>query len=266
MDIDHVLGRNGNGTPPLWNKDVVLVGAGSIGGYLARALAQLGAGRGERGRLTLIDDDILKASNIGSHSLGTPGVGKLKVTALREQIEADFPGARVWSRNGLVQTQQLLLSQADLVVEATGERGVSELVNSMVIHARVNRIRFPTVLYTWIEGAGAAVQTFFGTDPEFGCLRCLRPDFLQPSRFSALKDEATVELKGGCGEAFFMPYGPSAPMMAASLAAQHIYDWIQGNPRPVLRTVRLNLHQTREAKPSNPRRAVSCPACGSLGN
>jgi len=266
MDIDHVLGRNGNGTPPLWSKDIVLVGAGSIGGYLARALGQLGAGRGPSGRLTLIDDDVLKATNIGRHSLGTPEVGKLKVNALREQIEADFPGARVWSRNGLVQTQQLLLSQADLVIEATGERGVSELLNSLVIDARIRGSRYPAVLYTWIEGAGAAVQTFFGSDPEFGCLRCLHPDFVQPSRFSALKDEGNVELMGGCGEAFFMPYGPSAPMMAASLATQHIYDWVQGNARPVLRTVRLNLHQTREVKPSNPRRAASCPACSSHGN
>ena len=266
MDIDHVLGRNGDGTPPLWGKDVVLVGAGSIGGYLARALGQLGAGRGPNGRLTLIDDDVLKTTNIGRHSLGAPEVGKLKVAALRAQIEADFPGARVWDRNGLLQSQELLLSRADLVIDATGERGVSELVNSLVLDARVQGNRYPAVFYTWIEGAGAAVQTFFGSDPEFGCLRCLHPDFTQPNRFSALRDDADAELKGGCGEAFFMPYGPSAPMMSASLAAQHVYDWTQGNARPVLRTVRLDLHQTREIKPLNPRRAAACPACGSNGN
>jgi molybdopterin/thiamine biosynthesis adenylyltransferase len=266
MDIDHVLGRNGHGTPPLWNKDILLLGVGSIGGYLARALAQLGAGRGPTGRLTLVDDDVLKATNIGRHSLGTPGVGKPKVTAVREQLEADFPGAHVFSRECLAQTQEFLLSHADLVVEATGERGVSEFLNSLVINARMSGTRYPPVIYTWIEGAGAAVQTFFGGDPEFGCLRCLRPDFSLPSRFSALRDEANVELRGGCGEAFFMPYGPSAPMMAASLAAQHISDWNQGSARPILRTIRLDLGQTREVKPSNPRRAASCPACGSHGN
>ena len=266
MDIDHVLGRNGNGTPPLLGKTVVLVGAGSIGGYIARALAQLGAGRGPSGQLMLLDNDTLKATNIGRHSLGTLCVGKPKVIALKEQIEADFPGTHVWPRNGLLQTHLSILGQADLVVDATGERGVSELLNSQVIDARNRKVGYPAVLYTWIEGAGAAVQTFFGSDPEFGCLRCLQPDFSQVGRFSALQDRGDVELKGGCGETFFMPYGPSAPMMAAALASQHIYDWTEGRSRPVLRTIRLDLAHTREVKPSNPRRTDVCPACGLHGN
>lgn len=259
-DLDYALTRIGDGMAALSGKQVLLVGCGSIGGFLARALAQLGAGAGG-GKLVLIDDEALTMANIGRHALGAADVGKLKTEACRALILRDFPGTAVLSRKFSVQSQRALFSRLDLVIDATGEAGVSEMLNAWMLEAQASGAAFPALLHVWIEGLGAAVQTFIGNDPAFGCLRCLRPEHGERARFSALKDDAAVELSGGCGEALFTPYGPSAPMMASALAAQHVTDWARGRPRPLLRTGRLDWSNTKDIKPANPTASSRCPAC-----
>jgi molybdopterin/thiamine biosynthesis adenylyltransferase len=259
-DLDYALGRNGDGMPPLSGKQIVLVGCGSIGGFLARSLAQLGAGR-EQGRLILVDDDRLATANLGRHVLGSDDVGLMKADACRAQILNDLPGTTVLARTSLVQSQQALVGRADLVIDATGEHGVSEMLNAWMLDARKEGASFPGLLHVWIEGAGAAVQTFVSSDPAFACLRCLQPVHSERGRFSALKEDAPVELRGGCGETPFTPYGPAAPMMAAALAAQHATDWAQGHARPLLRTGRLDWSVTKDVKPANPTVSERCPAC-----
>jgi len=259
-DVDYALGRNGGGMAPLSKRKIVLVGCGSIGGFLARSLAQLGAGR-DGGMLILIDDDSLAATNVGRHLLGMGDVGRSKVDACRDQILRDLPGGKVLARKFKVQSQRHLFTGADLVIDATGEQGVSEMLNDWMLEARSKGTEFPDLLHVSIEGAGAAVQSFISSDAAFGCIRCLRPNHAERSRFSPLKDEMDVTVLGGCGEAAFTPYGPAAPMMAAALAAQHATDWANGQPRHLLRTGRLDWANTKEVKPVNPTKSDHCPAC-----
>jgi hypothetical protein len=260
-DIDYALERSGDGTPPLSGKQVVLVGCGSIGGFLSRSLAQIGAGRGG-GQIVLIDDERLATVNVGRHVLGVGDVGRLKAQACRDLIIRDLPGTAILARPFVVQTQRSLVQGADLTIDATGERGVGERLNAWMLEAQATGAGFPCLLHAWIEGAGAAVQSFMGSDAAFACLRCLKPDPTDAhSRFSALRDEAAVQLSGGGGEALFTPYGAAAPMMAAAMATQHAYDWVKGHPRPLLRTGRLDWASTKEVKPTNPTATKLCPAC-----
>jgi molybdopterin/thiamine biosynthesis adenylyltransferase len=260
-DIEYALSRNADGGSTLSGKQLVLVGCGSIGGYLARALCQLGAGR-DGGSLVLIDDDTLATHNLGRHALGAADVGRPKVEGCRDQIQRDLPGAAVSARKFLVQSQRAAVMGGDLLIDATGEQGVSEMLNSWMLEARAAAAPFPDVLHVWIEGAGWAVQTFMASDPAFACLRCLKPGHDEPSRFSAVTAGATVELRGGCGEALFTPYGPAAPMMASALAVQHSADWARGHSRPLLRTGRLDWANSRDVKNTNPTISDRCPACG----
>lgn len=259
-DLAHALERNGDGAMPLAGKQIAVIGCGSIGGFFARSLAQLGAGFGG-GRLLLIDDETLSIGNIGRHVLGMPHVGKLKVAGCRALILADLPDCALTARGFAVQSQRSLVSGMDLICDATGEQSVSEMINAWMIEARRAETDFPEVLHTWIEGAGAAAQTFFSSDPAFACLRCLTPDHEALPRFSPLRDSTGTVLVGACGEQPFTPYGPAAPMTAAALAVQHAADWAQGRPRPLLRTLRLDWTATREIKPTNPDPSPRCPAC-----
>lgn len=259
-DLGYALTRNGGGMLPLAGKQLVLVGCGSIGGYLARALVQLGAGF-EGGRFILIDDDVLETRNLGRHVLGIAEVGKAKVTGCRALINADFPDATIVTRKSLIQKQKALVLGADILVDATGEQGVSEMLNGWMLEAEGAKQPYPTQFHAWVEGRGAAVQSFVSSDPDFACLRCLQPDHEASARFSTSRDNSPLPLEGGCGEQPFTPYGPSAPLMAASLAAQHVSDWARGNARPLLRTARLDWSATKEVKPTNPSPSARCPAC-----
>jgi hypothetical protein len=66
--------------------ELVLVGCGGIGSNLAVLLASVGAGR-----LTLVDDDAVEASNLNRLLWATPSdIGRAKVVALAAHLESRF--------------------------------------------------------------------------------------------------------------------------------------------------------------------------------
>jgi hypothetical protein len=260
VDTDYILGTNGEGgVAPLAGRTVTLVGCGAIGGFLAAGLAQLGAGLGG-GRLLLLDHDELSARNTARHRLGAGFIGRNKAQACRESLIADLPGLTVSALPLKVEQARAQVMGANLIIDATGEQGVGDLLNVWRLDAAAGGAS-PALLHVWIEGAGAAARTHFSSDPAFGCYRCLQPDLAQPARWPALRPGVPPQVDTGCGEVPFSPYGPAGPMSAAGLAATHVLDWAAGHPRPLMRTHRLNLSDTVERPPTNPSRSPSCPAC-----
>ena len=258
-DLGYALGRNGKDVPPLSGRTILLIGCGAIGGFLSRGLVQLGAGSGG-GQLILADGDRLASWNVGRHVLGMEAVGLNKAEACRDALLRGFPGVAVTARAAEIQTSPSLFERADLCINATGEEAVGDMLNDWALRLDDEEGGTPALFHSWIEGEGAAAFSFYSTDKEFGCFRCLHPVHGEPGRYTTLIGQPP-ELLGGCGEGAFMPYGPAAPMAAASLVAQHSVDWAAGNPRPLLRTFRLDFRNTREVKPSNPPASDRCPAC-----
>lgn len=248
------------GRPPLAGRTIVLIGCGAIGGYLARLLIQLGAGVG--GRLALIDKDILGFDNVRRHQLGLGDFLRGKATACAEMLRRDFPGVDVDPVADDVTKRSSVLSAADLVIDATGEQGVSEWLNQWALDRHAVEGSAPPLLFVWIAGLGSAVQSFLAAHDGFACYRCLRPDLLKPGRFEPLK-EAPPEPVAGCGDQASASYGPAAPVAAASLAANHASDWARGHLHPRLRAVRIDWEATVKRDPKSPDRAADCPACGS---
>lgn len=259
VDLEFVLGLNGRERPALADKRVLLVGCGAIGGYLSRMLAQNGAGLGT-GVLVLVDPDRLDHLNIRRHVLGQGDVGNGKAESCKQMIDRDLPGLNVIARPATVQSQLGLLEDCDLVVDATGEQGISELLNAWMIERQIASTPTPTLLYTSIEGQGLAVKSFIGSNDKFACLRCLQPEHDHAPRFSAVVGRIE-EPVAPCGEQPITRYGPAAPMAAAALATQHAVDWGEGHEMPLLRVVRLIQQGTREVRPTNPAPKAQCPAC-----
>lgn len=254
FDLRTLFATNGGGeSAPLAACNVVLVGCGAVGGYLARILGQMGAGIDEF--LTLIDPDVLSFSNTRRHALGLNSFGKNKATACRQAILSDFPALRIRDVVGNATSKEAILEEADLVIDATGEEGFSEWLNEWAIERRRKDAETPAIQFVWIEGWGAAVQTFFFEDEQFACYHCLG------DRFTALR-EAPPEPVVACGEQNTTPYGPSAPSAAASLAASQLTGWANGNAQPLIRTLRLDWKGTIKRDPTNPKKAKSCTACG----
>lgn len=242
--------------PDLKNKTIILVGCGAIGSYLAPALVRLGAGTGS-GSLSLIDNDTLWPENLGRHSLGYSSLFKSKSAELSAELKRQFPMARLLASEENVADVSKLFD-ADLLIDATGEEAVSEMLNAR----RLAKASHTPVLHAWILGNGEAVQTLWTQGAKSGCYRCLRktgPGELKEQRYPVLK--ASPKRKQIACHAF-TPYAVSAAMHAAALATEVIVDWLErGDPSPRFRTRIADNANVHKVKNQDPERLARCPAC-----
>lgn len=242
----------------LASKKIALIGCGAIGGYLAQGLVRLGGGSGRGGKLQLLDIDELGPENLGRHWLGIPALFLPKARAVAEELERQFPHARVdWKQANAAESLSMIFS-ADLVIDATGEEAVNELLNEAHLERRKSG---PAMVYVWIKGNGECAQALW-VDGKGGCRRCLRlpADAPQPraERFPVLKREPETRFVG-CHS--FAPYAVSAPMQAAALALELIGDWLKGNPSPRFRTRAVASADLRSVRDQDISPLDKCPAC-----
>lgn len=241
----------------LAGKRVTVVGCGAIGSYVAQALVRLGAGT-SGGKLKLLDMDKLEPENLGRHVLGYPALFQDKAQALRDELARQFPLSVVEPQVIDVRDATKLFD-TDLVVDATGEEAVSELLNFRRLRSRSSK----PILHVWILGNGEAVQALWAQGRELGCYRCLQvPDaarYRQP-RYPVLKATPTRRVLG-CRA--FTPYAVSAPMYAASLATEMVVDWLRlGAASPIFRTRTTDNANVARVKNQDLTRLDRCPACG----
>ncbi|WP_431259402.1 ThiF family adenylyltransferase [Roseateles chitinivorans] len=243
----------------LSGKRVTVVGCGAIGSFAASALVRLGAGSGKKGCLRLIDPDELNPENLGRHTLGYPALLQHKATALRDELRRQFPHSEIVSdaRSAFDANQ---LFAADLIVDATGEESVSELINGL----RLERALSLPVLHVWIRGNGEAVQALWAEGNEHACYRCLVVPDLKIHRRERIPLLKTIPERRMDGCRSYTPYAVSAPMHAAALAADMICDWLQGDPAPRFRTRARENADVFGAKNQDLTPIKGCPACGQL--
>ena len=263
VDLKHVVSRNLAGRAHLGGRRLALVGCGTIGSHLARMLVQSGAGL-LGGVLTLIDKDVMMPENVGRHLLGTTSILEHKATAVAGELKRHIPDVEVETlvQDASVNTDRLRLF--DLVIDATGEEGLSYALNDAFLRQRTRPDgRAPDVLYVRLFGNGAAGQCLLVDGAGYACFKCLRPRHGEPWRFDPLRQGVgTVVQPAACGTGPFVAYGVAAPTMAAALALQAVLDWAAGDPSPRLRTVRVEQAATCVVRDKNPSRASGCPACG----
>ncbi len=203
-DADWVHGRGRDvRTAKLLDSTVVIVGCGSVGGPVACALAQSGAGR-----LVLVDNDVLSWPNVGRHPLGATAVGRNKAEFLAKRLQADFPHLQIESRacylQEVLQSDPELLEAADLIVAATGNWGAESAVNRW--HVEHGRPR--PILYCWTE-AHACAGHAVAIAREGGCLQCHIGRTGSPL-FKVVEwsdDGDASQEEPACG-AHYHPYGP----------------------------------------------------------
>ncbi len=241
----------------LTDKKITLVGCGAIGGFLAKALSGMGAGRGRRGALMLHDPGTIGPENVGRHYLGMNSWGLPKAEAMADDLRRQFPGIVVESKVGAVSLNQKLL-MTDLLIDATGKEAVSEMLNHYRLAA--NRT-VPPFLFVSVRGNGEAVQALWTDDRRYACFRCLRrppgPHYFQ-DRFKLL-NASPIEGFKGCQA--FTPYAVSAPMSAAALATDMVADWLKGNVSPRFRTRAMERADVNQVKNKDLEPIAGCPAC-----
>lgn len=247
-------------TKSLIGKKVVVIGCGAIGGFVAHAVARLGAGVGGGGRLVLIDKDEIQPGNLGRHILGFPSLHVPKAEALEKELRGQFPYMNITAHLEDARVVSKLFDN-DLLIDATGEESLS-IALARAHHERAGSASgVPPLLHVWVAGNGEAVQGLFVDGKKGGCYRCMwtdDPKFGMKERFPLLK-KAPKSSFVGCQSVTLFPV--AAAMSAAALVGDMVIDWLEGDPSPRFRTrVRENAEVFRISS-QDLARLKDCPAC-----
>ncbi|MDZ4113270.1 MAG: ThiF family adenylyltransferase [Brevundimonas sp.] len=128
------------GYSDLADKTVGLVGCGSAGSKIAASLARAGAGH-----LILVDDDILLPENLVRNDLDWTVMGEHKVRGVARRADLAAPGVRIDTHIKRLAAQEASgvadgilhsLQQCDLIIDATAEPAVFNLLAGVVSAAR----------------------------------------------------------------------------------------------------------------------------------
>lgn len=166
-DSEYLISRGGIFTD-IKGKKVLIVGCGSIGGYLTSELIKSGISN-----LTLVDNDKLTAGNIYRHLLGLEYIGQYKTKAISKHIEKNIPFIKINTFEDkiedLIENYMLDFEEFDLIISATGNHNMNRWINE---YLEYNNITTP-VVYLWNEVLGIGNHAAFIDNRNKGCFECL---------------------------------------------------------------------------------------------
>ncbi|MBY0345525.1 MAG: ThiF family adenylyltransferase [Neisseriaceae bacterium] len=261
---EFLLSRNAkNDRIQLKDKKILLIGCGTIGGYLAKSLVQIGAGFG-KGELILCDPDKLQPGNLGRHILGVQYLGEYKSAALAHSIREDGLGAEVVSLEVKFLPEAENLKDYDLVINATGDEAFSLLLSQAFYNLKLNDTQAPLLIHGWISGFGNSAKALL-EDGRRGCYACqfkYKPGSIKEDIYPTLGHSVATKdfspFKRSCSE-LHLPFATDASLLATSMVIQLVQSRAKNAPNLLMRGVsdvaeRLKDHLLRKRP--------GCPICG----
>ena len=210
MDYNYLVNRAG-AMNELGNKQILLLGCGSVGGYIAENLCKMGVRN-----LDILDKDFFSESNLFRHYLGMNALAnKLnnKAQLMKSQLESEFLDVDIDSLDFKEPTVEAYLQEPDrlkgydLIVSALGEPALNLKINRIL---REKEYRVPFICsYNEPYGIGGHVILTNTANGE-GCLECLYTNIdsteLRENRVSLVKEGQNFKKNiSGCGGSF-VPY------------------------------------------------------------
>lgn len=226
-DRKYLQSRVADSANPLAGKSFLIIGCGSIGGYLGTYMAKAGCDD-----LTFVDNQKLEEENIYRHVLGMKYLGLNKADAMRQYLCDEIPYLNVKSRDFgiqcLVRNGVIDFTKFDVIISATGNHNVNCWLNRYV---QENAISVP-IIYAWNEpldiGCHAALfnqswngdyEKLFSRDLEAGTL-------YDNTSYCDQNQEITRNFLG-CGSSY-IPYGTEVSIQSAMLALDLIKRLLTG--------------------------------------
>lgn len=203
IEKEYLMGRVGETL--LNNKKILLIGCGSIGGYITDLLVKAGANR-----IMLVDNDKLNEENVFRHILGMQYTSMYKSVALAEFYKQNIPGVKIDTHVSTIQDaieeEEICLETYDIVISAIGNHNVNLWLNKYVYK---NKIDIP-VYYAWNEVYGIGNHAAYIARKNTGCYRCFfaRDEFsgeLFDRNAFCERGQAVVNSDARCGSSY-IPY------------------------------------------------------------
>lgn len=229
IDPRYMLVRGG-AEKNIMEKSALLIGCGSVGGFLADNLCQCGIGT-----LDILDKDILTVDNVHRHALGFEDAitGQYKADLLKKRLESRFPYVDIDSLSFADRSAETLIHEPrrllhyDLIISATGNPALDLEIND-VLHKLDNAPPF-VVCFNEPYGIGGHAVAVLG---EGGCLRCLYSDpisgELSPFLASFVKENQSFSKTiSGCSSAF-VEYSVLDSQQTAIIASRLVIDVLNG--------------------------------------
>lgn len=204
---------------------VAILGCGSLGGSLARLMAQAGVGN-----LLLVDPATLDWPNVGRHVLGASSVSQFKAPELAREIEKSYPhlGDISWRRERVgpeAWTLLDLLAACDLIVSTMGNWAAENYLNDVQQESE----SFPPIVYGWVEPNAVAAHAIVMPRGD-ACLRCGVNDKGRPQMAVTDWPDGGDSLQAPACGAVFTPYGPAELCWAHALLSETVIDGLINKP------------------------------------
>lgn len=205
----------------------LVIGCGSIGGYLVNEIIKAGADR-----ITLVDSDKMQNENIYRHLLGIEYVGQYKAEALAQYFRKNMPEVKIIPYDedicDLLEEENIQLNDFDIIISATGNHNVNRWINKMVQEMK----RDIPVIYVWNEPLDLGCHVAVIISANKGCYECF---FDRDSENEELFDKVAYCAPGqnitknimGCGSAF-VPYASTVSLKSAALCMDIVSAVVDG--------------------------------------
>lgn len=213
VDYYYLCKQIGNDTS-IMDKRVLLIGAGSMGSYVAKEIVKAGIRN-----LTIYDSDIVEDENILRHRVSGLWTGSSKVSSLKWELEFLHPEVHVKAINYNISDVLLKeeLEKHDLLIFTVGSSDVQLEANRVLKQEKCCK----NVLYVWLEAGGTNSHILFVDYSKKGCFECLftNEDGNVTNNKANVVDNDVMErntIKNGCG-ATRVKYGTAILLRTTSV-------------------------------------------------
>tara|TARA_B100000700_G_scaffold155730_1_gene172915 strand:- start:2073 stop:3788 length:1716 start_codon:yes stop_codon:yes gene_type:complete len=236
----------------LVDKQICIIGAGTLGSYLAHILMKHGAGSSKS--LHIYDDDLLLPQNISRHLLGAESLFINKAQALVNSQKKLAPNNKLISHKEKFTDLNQIPQGTDIVIDATGE-----FSTAMTLNHQYRSKEFAFKLYhSYLCAGGHSARLFKQGDG--GCYRCLFDNEHEHIDKEFKKAEHKALITRNCGESN-VQFPVDSSIGAASFIAANILECEYSDKKSAYIFFRTLGKKAAEHKNKPLQRSPYCPAC-----
>jgi molybdopterin/thiamine biosynthesis adenylyltransferase len=224
LDKEYIYKRSGPGTDSNSKKGLV-IGCGSIGGFIAEDLVRSGFFN-----LDLVDGEIISKDNCYRHLTGFLYVGSNKARAVKAKLDSYFPHCTITTYEEnierLISKGKITFDTYDYIVVATGNVTVNSYLNKLFKTTHPQK----PIFYVWNDPYGIGGHCIVTNISGKGCYGCLyaNTDTVNTASFAGkIQPKPFLKTLSGCGS-FYTPYSSLDSTRSSMLAMKMILDYFNG--------------------------------------